>query len=190
MIINKQTNKPKRMESVKSVAYPRTGKRGVPQQFPRRLYNMLESESQQQSSDTATQCLIAWSTTGKAFKIEDVSLFSTHVLPKYFRTSKFSSFQRNLNLVSDVFVELLFVGVMEFRVRGNSSYFEGYALGMLYVGTRHTSEHQNRKFLFDRTKQISPLTSLTKSITLSHYSMDSTKFVADQMLTCMHIPLS
>lgn len=86
------------MDSVNCVSYPRTGKRGVPQQFPRRLYNMLESESQLQPSDK--QCLIAWSSTGKAFRIEDVNLFSTLVLPKYFRTSKFSSFQRNLNLVS------------------------------------------------------------------------------------------
>lgn len=86
------------MDNVNCVSYPRTGKRGVPQQFPRRLYNMLEAESQLQPSDN--QCLIAWSSTGKAFRIEDVNLFSTLVLPKYFRTSKFSSFQRNLNLVS------------------------------------------------------------------------------------------
>jgi len=84
------------MDNVNCVSYPRTGKRGVPQQFPRRLYNMLEAESQLQPSDN--QCLIAWSSTGKAFRIEDVNLFSTLVLPKYFRTSKFSSFQRNLNL--------------------------------------------------------------------------------------------
>ncbi len=86
------------MDNVNCVSYPRTGKRGVPQQFPRRLYNMLEAESNLQPTDN--QCLIAWSSTGKAFRIEDVNLFSTLVLPKYFRTSKFSSFQRNLNLVS------------------------------------------------------------------------------------------
>jgi hypothetical protein len=82
-------------ESATGSAYPRTGKRGVPQQFPRRLYNMLEAESQLQQTD---ETLIAWSETGKAFRIEDVTLFSTLVLPKYFRTNKFSSFQRNLNL--------------------------------------------------------------------------------------------
>lgn len=85
------------MDQVNGVSYPKTGKRGVPQQFPRRLYNMLESESQLQQS-APSECLISWSQSGKAFRIEDVTLFSTRVLPKYFRTNKFSSFQRNLNL--------------------------------------------------------------------------------------------
>ena len=62
---------------------------------------MLESESQVKK-ESPSDCLIAWSDSGKAFRIEDVTLFSTHVLPKYFRTNKFSSFQRNLNLVSGV----------------------------------------------------------------------------------------
>lgn len=84
------------MEQIKGVpSYPKTGKRGVPQQFPRRLFNMLESESQLQQT---AENLISWSESGKAFRIEDVTLFSTTVLPKYFRTCKFSSFQRNLNL--------------------------------------------------------------------------------------------
>jgi len=84
-------------------AYPRTGKRGVPQQFPRRLYEMLEIESNNCTTVDATGMgyeipLIAWSDTGRAFRIADVQLFATLILPKYFRTSKFSSFQRNLNL--------------------------------------------------------------------------------------------
>ena len=44
--------------------------------------------------------IISWSDSGKAFKIFDVPEFSLSVLPRYFRTKKFSSFQRNLNLVS------------------------------------------------------------------------------------------
>lgn len=91
------------MEQIKGVpSYPKTGKRGVPQQFPRRLFNMLESESQLQQT---AENLISWSESGKAFRIEDVTLFSKTVLPKYFRTSKFSSFQRNLNLVSEILAE-------------------------------------------------------------------------------------
>ena len=84
--------------------FPRTGKRGVPQQFPRNLYDMLESESKLIQEDANHPKIIAWSDSGKAFKIYDVSEFSLSVLPRYFRTKKFSSFQRNLNLVSSLFV--------------------------------------------------------------------------------------
>ena len=75
--------------------FPRTGARGLPQQFPRRLYDMLESESQGTGDK-----LIQWTASGLAFEIVDVTLFSALVLPKYYKTNRFSSFQRNLNLVS------------------------------------------------------------------------------------------
>eukprot|EP00986_Skeletonema_menzelii_P004328 scaffold1464_cov149-Skeletonema_menzelii.AAC.24 len=73
--------------------YPRTGKRGVPQQFPRKLFEMLDVES----SRIRSGC-VAWSSCGRAFRIADVAVFSEEILPAYFKTSKFSSFQRNLNL--------------------------------------------------------------------------------------------
>eukprot|EP00978_Attheya_sp_CCMP212_P014618 scaffold37345_cov53-Attheya_sp.AAC.2 len=75
-------------------SYPRTGKRGVPQQFPRRLFEMLQSES-----NSGEPSIISWSDSGNAFRIFDATLFATRILPKYFRTAKFSSFQRNLNLL-------------------------------------------------------------------------------------------
>ena len=83
-----------------SLQYPRTGKRGVPQQFPRRLYEMLQSESKLLAASADHPKIIFWSESGKAFRIADVADFSATILPKYFRTKKFSSFQRNLNLVS------------------------------------------------------------------------------------------
>mmetsp|Transcript_19334 Transcript_19334/g.44054 ORF Transcript_19334/g.44054 Transcript_19334/m.44054 type:complete len:239 (-) Transcript_19334:173-889(-) len=79
-------------------SYPRTGKRGVPQQFPRRLYEMLEVESSSQSSQDFDKKIIRWSKSGRAFKISDTKTFAEILLPRYFKTSKFSSFQRNLNL--------------------------------------------------------------------------------------------
>mmetsp|Transcript_20774 Transcript_20774/g.23267 ORF Transcript_20774/g.23267 Transcript_20774/m.23267 type:complete len:259 (-) Transcript_20774:200-976(-) len=81
-----------------TTSYPRTGKRGVPQQFPRRLYEMLEGESNLAEASPEYNKIIMWSDSGKAFGILDVQLFASQVLPKYFRTNKFSSFQRNLNL--------------------------------------------------------------------------------------------
>jgi len=83
---------------VSGLHYPRTGKRGVPQQFPRRLYEMLQSESKLIAASTDHPKIIFWSESGKAFRIADVAEFSASILPKYFRTKKFSSFQRNLNL--------------------------------------------------------------------------------------------
>ena len=100
---------PESPETLTSLSYPRTGKRGVPQQFPRRLFEMLESESKLMSTDANHLNIIVWSDTGNAFRILDVALFSSHILPKYFRTSKFSSFQRNLNLVSAPFNVEFFV---------------------------------------------------------------------------------
>jgi heat shock transcription factor, other eukaryote len=83
-----------------SFAFPRTGKRGVPQQFPRRLYEMLDSETKFIEASSSHPKVISWSESGRSFRIFDVSEFAESVLPKYFRTKKFSSFQRNLNLVS------------------------------------------------------------------------------------------
>jgi HSF-type DNA-binding len=82
------------------VSFPRTGKRGVPQQFPRRLYEMLDSETKCIEASASYPNIISWSMSGKAFRIFNVLEFASTVLPKYFRTTKFSSFQRNLNLVS------------------------------------------------------------------------------------------
>lgn len=81
-------------------AFPRTGKRGVPQQFPRRLYEMLDGETKCIELSSKHPKIISWSTSGKAFRIFNAQEFALTVLPKYFRTTKFSSFQRNLNLVS------------------------------------------------------------------------------------------
>ena len=75
--------------------YPRTGKRGLPQQFPRKLYDLLEAES-----GGAGSAYVHWSPTGRAFRIANAALFSALILPKHFKTNKLSSFQRNLNLVS------------------------------------------------------------------------------------------
>lgn len=82
-------------------SFPRTGKRGVPQQFPRRLYEMLDGETRNAEMNSQYPKVISWSSSGKAFRIYHVGEFSATILPKYFRTKKFSSFQRNLNLVSD-----------------------------------------------------------------------------------------
>ena len=74
-----------------SSVLPRVGKRGAPQAFARKLYEILTTESQD---------VIAWNADGTAFHVKDVDNFSVETLTKYYRHSKFSSFQRQLNLYS------------------------------------------------------------------------------------------
>jgi len=76
-------------ETHPQIKYPRTGKRGAPQVFPRKLFEILQNESEE---------VIAWTESGKSFVIKDMDVFVTHVLMKYFRHQKYSSFQRQLNL--------------------------------------------------------------------------------------------
>jgi len=68
--------------------YPKTGRRGAPQVFPRKLYEILTDE----------QDSVSWSKNGKSFTICDMDTFSNDVLLNYFRHQKYSSFQRQLNL--------------------------------------------------------------------------------------------
>lgn len=72
-----------------TMKYPRTGKRGAPQVFPRKLFEILENEHND---------IISWNETGDSFVIKDMDYFTTNVLMKYFRHQKYSSFQRQLNL--------------------------------------------------------------------------------------------
>ena len=106
-----------RVPSSTSIA-SKTGKRGCPQQFPKKLYDLLETEGRglhvggdkqtaKQSAAGASisaaaghdnGLCIAWSPSGKGFQILNLKVFTATVLPLYFKTKKFSSFQRNLNL--------------------------------------------------------------------------------------------
>ena len=69
--------------------YPRTGKRGAPQAFPRKLFEILSEQPAE---------IISWNPSGLAFMIHDMPRFVSEVLQKYFAHQKFSSFQRQLNL--------------------------------------------------------------------------------------------
>jgi len=69
--------------------YPRTGKRGAPQAFPRKVYEILSEQP---------PAIVSWNTSGRSFSIHDMGRFVSVVLQKYFAHQKFSSFQRQLNL--------------------------------------------------------------------------------------------
>ncbi|CAM9742469.1 unnamed protein product, partial [Choristocarpus tenellus] len=69
--------------------YPRFGKRGAPQAFPSKLYEILDEED---------PAIVGWTTTGKGFEVRNHERFSREILGRYFKQDKFSSFQRQLNL--------------------------------------------------------------------------------------------
>jgi hypothetical protein len=70
-----------------------TGK-GRIEPFPAKLHRML-SELEQQEGGTDIASFLAH---GRAFAIHKPKKFAEEVMPKYFRMSRFSSFQRQLNL--------------------------------------------------------------------------------------------
>mmetsp|Transcript_46175 Transcript_46175/g.67439 ORF Transcript_46175/g.67439 Transcript_46175/m.67439 type:complete len:411 (+) Transcript_46175:295-1527(+) len=64
-------------------------RRGAPQAFPRKLYDLINVEP---------DSIISWSDLGDSFYLHDQPKFIADVLPRHFRHNHFSSFQRQLNL--------------------------------------------------------------------------------------------
>jgi HSF-type DNA-binding len=66
---------------------------GITKTFPIKLHSMLQDiETEGTHSD-----IISWNSKGNSFVIRKPHEFTKFLLPNYFRTSKFSSFQRQLN---------------------------------------------------------------------------------------------
>lgn len=57
--------------------------------FPQKLYALINAEPRD---------VVCWTEKGNAFKVVDVDKFSDNIIPKYFRHTKITSFQRQLNL--------------------------------------------------------------------------------------------
>jgi hypothetical protein len=62
-------------------------------QFPMKLYGMLLV-----IGDLGLDQIVAWKSHGRAFQVYDTDLFVEKILPKFFKQSKITSFQRQLNL--------------------------------------------------------------------------------------------
>lgn len=77
-----------------SLEHPKVMKRGgVVTPFPEKLHDMLEKIDGDNLSD-----VVSWQSHGRAFLVRDPKEFVKEVLPVYFRQSKITSFQRQLNL--------------------------------------------------------------------------------------------
>ena len=66
-----------------------SGTGGVTHPFPEKLMKILE---------TADPVIIGWKSHGRCFRVNDVSLFVESIMKEQFTHTKFTSFQRQLNL--------------------------------------------------------------------------------------------
>lgn len=66
---------------------------GVTEPFPEKLHRMLEEVKKDGKED-----VIGFFSHGRAFAVHDPDRFTSEVMPKYFKQSRLSSFQRQLNL--------------------------------------------------------------------------------------------
>mmetsp|Transcript_11255 Transcript_11255/g.15503 ORF Transcript_11255/g.15503 Transcript_11255/m.15503 type:complete len:414 (+) Transcript_11255:68-1309(+) len=64
--------------------------------FPHKLHSMLEIESARM--ETCALGSVQWEKHGFTFRILDANRFETETIPKYFKHTKYTSFQRQLNL--------------------------------------------------------------------------------------------
>lgn len=74
-----------------ALGYVRKKTGGVTQPFPEKLHEMLTKE-------TNVPDIVAWLPHGRAFIVRNPKLFTSQVMNKYFRQTKLTSFQRQLNL--------------------------------------------------------------------------------------------
>ena len=87
---------------------------GATENFPIKLYRILEEAEKDRKDD-----IVSFLSHGRAFAIHKPRQFVSDIMPKYFTTSRMSSFQRQLNLYG-------FRRITEGRDKG--SYFHDYFL--------------------------------------------------------------
>lgn len=80
-----------------AVGYVRKKTGGVTQPFPEKLHELLEMESTPNFAQDLT-AIVGWLPHGRAFLVRKPKEFTRDVMPKYFRQTKLTSFQRQLNL--------------------------------------------------------------------------------------------
>lgn len=76
---------------------------GIYDPFPLKFHRVLD-EIRQEGLDS----VISWVSHGRAFKIHNPSLFVTDVMPRFFSQSKYTSFQRQLNLYGETLLKMVY----------------------------------------------------------------------------------
>lgn len=72
---------------------------GIYDPFPLKFHRVLD-EIKHEGMDS----IVSWVSHGRAFKIHNPSMFVTDVMPRFFSQSKYTSFQRQLNLYGETSV--------------------------------------------------------------------------------------
>lgn len=81
----------------KKITKPKKGPRGgVYDPFPLKLHRMLKYAALENLEN-----VVSWMPHGRAFKIHDSKVFASTIMPKFFNQSKYTSFQRQLNLYGE-----------------------------------------------------------------------------------------
>jgi hypothetical protein len=62
--------------------------------FPWKLHQLLEETDEREGCE----CIISWLPDRKSFKVHDQKAFVDQILPRYFKVTKYKSFQRQLNI--------------------------------------------------------------------------------------------
>lgn len=83
---------PYQNECYKKVREPAKSKK-ISKAFPQALHEMLQA-----AEPSGFQEIVSWQPHGRAFRVHDKKQFVSRILPVYFCMSKFTSFQRQLNL--------------------------------------------------------------------------------------------
>ena len=64
-----------------------------PAKFPLRLFQLLDD-----AKNERFEHIVSWLPSGKAFKVHNSHAFEEHIISRYFRQTRYKSFQRQLNL--------------------------------------------------------------------------------------------
>jgi hypothetical protein len=78
-----------------TIGFVRKKTGGVTKPFPEKLHEMLTLESLPEIDPSV---VVSWLPHGRAFIVRKPKLFTSKIMPKYFRQTKLTSFQRQLNL--------------------------------------------------------------------------------------------
>ena len=89
------------MNATQSVKAPKpSGKRGprggVYDPFPIKLHRMLD-----ECKAAGLESVVSWLEHGRAFRIHQPKLFAATIMSRFFNQSKYTSFQRQLNLYGE-----------------------------------------------------------------------------------------